>query len=83
MNILLKDYTDTYENIITLRDFTMTVEYPKLNNFIHLHDISHLINEPTCFQSHDPTCIDKILENGKAMFKISKSFESGLWNHHK
>ena len=26
MNILLNDYTKTYENIITLGDFNMTVE---------------------------------------------------------
>ena len=45
--------------------------------------MSHLINEPTCFQSHDPTCIDNILANRKTMFKTSKSFESGLSDHHK
>ena len=36
-----------------------------------------------CFQSHDPTCTDKILANRKTMFKTSKTFESGLSDHHK
>ena len=61
MNILLNYYTETYENIITLGDFNMTIENPQLNGFMQLHDMPHLINEPTCFQSHDPTCIDNIL----------------------
>ena len=50
---------------------------------MQLHDLSRLINEPTCFQSHDPTCIDNTLTNRKTMFKLSKTFESGLWDHHK
>ena len=48
MIVLLNDYTETYENIITPGDFNMTVENPQLNGFMQLH-MSHLINEPTCF----------------------------------
>ena len=55
INLLLNDYTETYENRITILDFNMTVENPQLNGFMQLHDMSQLINEPTCFQSHDPT----------------------------
>ena len=50
---------------------------------MQLHDMSNLMNEPTCFQSHDPTCIGNILTNQKAMFKTSKTFESGLSDHYK
>ena len=71
MNILLDDYTETYENIITLGDFNLTVENPQLNGFIQLHDMSHLINKPTCFKSCDSSCIGNILTNGK----ISETFE--------
>ena len=49
MNILLNDYTETYENIIILGDFNMTVENPPLNGFMKLDDMPHLINEPTPF----------------------------------
>ena len=81
--ILLNDYTETYENIITFGNFNMFFENPQLNGFIQLHDISHSINEPTYFQSHDPPCIDNILTNRKTMFKTSKTYESGLLDHHK
>ena len=54
MNILLNDYTDT-----------LTVENPQLNGFMQLHGMPHLINEPACFQLHDPTGIDNILTKRK------------------
>ena len=54
----------------------MSAENPQLNGFVKLHDMPHLINKLTCFQSHDPTCIDNILTNRKTMFKTSKTFES-------
>ena len=82
MNILSDNYTETYENIIILGHFNMTVENPQLNGFVKLL-MSHLINEPTCFESHDPTCIDNILANQKTTFKTSKTFESALSDHHK
>ena len=83
MNILLNDYTETSENLITLGDFNKTVYNSQINGFIQLHDMSHIINEPICFQLHDPTCINNILTNGKTMFNTSKTFESGLSGHHK
>ena len=57
MNILLNDITDT-----------LTVENPQLNGFMQLHGMLHLINEPACFQSHDPTRIDNILTKRKNNF---------------
>ena len=44
MIVLLNDYTETYENIITPGDFNMTVENPQLNGLMQLHDMSRLIN---------------------------------------
>ena len=61
----------------------MTAENPQVNSIMQLHDMSHLINEPTYFQWHDPTCTENILTNQKTMFKTSKTFESGLSDHHK
>ena len=60
----------------------MTVQNPQLNGSMQLH-MSNLMNEPTCFKSHDPNCIGNILTNQKAMFKASKSFESGLSDNYK
>ena len=61
----------------------MTVQNSHLNGFMQLHGMSHVINEPACFQSHDPTCIDNILTKRKTMFKTSKTFENGLSDYHK
>ena len=48
-----------------------------------MQDISHPTNEPIFFQLHDPTCVENILTKRKNMFKTSKTFESGLSDHHK
>ena len=74
---------EIYENMITLGDFNMTVENPRLNAFMLSHGMFHFINEPTCFQSHDPTCISNILTNIKTIFRTSKTFERSLLKHHK
>ena len=50
---------------------------------MQIYNLSPLIKEPTCFQSHSPTCIDNFLTNQKAMFKLSRLFETGLSDHHK
>ena len=42
-----------------------------------------MMKEPTCYQSQNPNCIDYFLNNGKALFKHSETFETGLSNHHK
>ena len=73
----------TYENIINFGEFNMAVQNPQLNGSMQLHDMSNLMNEQTCYQSHDPTCIGNILTNQKAMFKTAKTFESGLSDHYK
>ena len=49
MNILLNDCMETYENIIILGGFSMTLDNPQLNGFMQLLDMSHLNNELTCF----------------------------------
>ena len=75
MNILLNDYTEMYENIITIEDFKMTVDNPQLNGFTELQDMYYLNN--------DPTCTDNILASRKIMFNTSKTFENDLSDHHK
>ena len=69
--------------MITLGDFNMTGENPQLNGFMQLHDMSHLINEPTNCESHGPTYNGNILKSRKTMFKTFKTFENGLSDHHK
>ena len=59
----------------------MTTENLHLNNLIQIFNLNALIKTPTCCQSHNPTCIDYILTNQKAQFKLSKTFETGLSDH--
>ena len=61
----------------------MSVENSHLQNLMEMYDLSPVIKEPICFQSHNPTCIDNFLTNQKAMFKVSRLFETGLSYHHK
>ena len=61
----------------------MSVENSHLQNTMQIYNLSPLTKEPTCFQSHNPTCIDNFLTNQKAMFKLSRLFESDLSDHHK
>ena len=61
----------------------MSIENVQLNTLLQLFNLNALINSPTCYQSHIPTCIDHILTNQKSLFKFSKTFETGLSDHHK
>ena len=61
----------------------MSIENVQLNTLLQLFNLNALINSPTCYQSHIPTCIDHILTNQKSLFKFSKTFETGLSAHHK
>ena len=61
----------------------MGIENVHLNPLLQLFNLNALINSPTFYQSHIPTCIDHILTNQKSLFKFSKTFETGLSDHHK
>ena len=56
-----------------------------LNHYVtsYENNLNAPIKTPTCYQSHNPTCIDNILTNQKALFILSKTFETGLSDHHK
>ena len=70
----LNHYIPSYENILLLGDLNMTTENLHLNNLVQIFNLNALIKTPTCNQSHNPTCIDNILTNPKALFKFSKTF---------
>ena len=60
-------YIPSYENILLLGDLNMTTENLCLNNLMQIFNLNALIKTPTCYQSHNPTCIDNILTNQKAL----------------
>ena len=48
-----------------------------------INSLKVLIKKPTCYKSNTPSCIDLILTNGKCLFELSNTFETGLSDHHK
>ena len=70
-------------NTIILGDFNMSFENSHLQNLMQIYDLCPLIKKPTCFQSHNSTCIGNFLTYQKAMFKLSRLFETGLSDHHR
>ena len=59
----------------------ISVENSHLQSFMQINNLSLLIKEPTCFQSHKPKCIDNFLTNQKPVFKLSRLFETGSSDH--
>ena len=56
----------------------MTTENLHLNNLMQIFNLNALIKTKTCYQSHNPTCIDNISTNQKALLTLSKAIETGL-----
>ena len=50
---------------------------------MQIYDLFPPVKKPACFQSHNPTCIDNFVRNQKAMFKLSRLFETGLSDYQK
>ena len=83
LSAMIDYYSDSYENILTLGDFNMEVGVDvNFNPFIERHALYSLIKEPTCFKSKKGRCIDLILTNKKHSYFSSKTFETGMSDHH-
>ena len=76
-------YWRTYENILTIGDFNLSVDNSYLEDFTQGYDLGSLIKKPTFYQSSTPSCIDLILSNRESLFKWSNTFETDLSDHHK
>ena len=50
----------------------MNIENVHFNTLLQLFNLNALINSPTCYQSHIPTCIDHILTKQKSFFDFPK-----------
>ena len=79
---VIDNYSKNLHNIIAIGDFNLTVDDPKMREFMKNYNLYNLIKTPTCFKGK-PNCIDLILTNRKYNFQNSKSFETGLsdWHH--
>ena len=78
ISAIINEYSAQYEYIVIFDDFNMSVENSHFQNLMQIYDLSLLIKEPTCFQSHNPTCIDNFLTNQKAMLMLNRLFETGV-----
>ena len=68
---ILNHFSSKYENLIIIGDLKMSTENVYLNTRLQLFNLNVLINSPTCYQSHIPTCINHILTNQKYLVKFS------------
>ena len=83
----LSDFLDfhssSYNNIIILGDFNVSVEEPHMKTFSENYSLQNLIKQPTCYKNPSrPTCIDLILTNVPRSFQSTCVIEKGLSNFH-
>ena len=72
-----------YENIFIMGDFNIESNDNKLESLLETYGLYSLNKEPTCFKSIKGTCIDLLLTNKKYSFFNTKTFETGMSDHHK
>ena len=75
-------YSRTYDSIMVLDDFNLEVNNPTIRSMMNDHNLSSLIQTPTCFKSASGRCIDLILTNCKHGCFNSKTFETGFSDFH-
>ena len=75
-------YLQNFENLFIIGDLNMTTKNTHLNDLLQIYDLTAFIQEPTCYQSQNPNCIDHFLTNRRT-FKHCQTLETGLSDHHK
>ena len=78
---MLDYYLKHYEYKVIFGDFNKNPVKPEMNTFLNTENLTHLINENTCFKGAG-SYIDLILTNSKYSFQYSSSVETGLSDHH-
>ena len=81
ISLILDYYLPMYENFVVIGGFKVAVEDSHLEAILQTYDLNSLIKKPSCYQFHTPSCIDLILTNGKHLFQLSNTFETGIPNH--
>ena len=67
----LDTITTKYEKVLILGDFNATPENQTVKDFCHVHNLDHLINEPTCYKNpNNPSCIDLMITNTLTVLRI-------------
>ena len=82
INKVRSKYLDQFENILIAGDFNMTIDNPYLHTLLQLFGLTVLINTPTYYQFYNLTCIDHFFNKIQTLFKLYKTFEISLSDHH-
>ena len=63
MGKAIDHYSNFREIFIVLGGFNIEEKQEEIKTFIEIYQIKNFIQQPTCFKSDNPTCIDLILTN--------------------
>ena len=79
---LLTYYLSSHNNILLLGDFNMPFSNKNMKDLYDMFGLSHLIEDPACFKSSNPSCIDNFSTNKKTTFFNLSSVEAGISDHY-
>ena len=82
MGKAIDHYSNRSENFIVLGDSTIKEKQEEIKTFMEIYQLKILIQQPTCFKSDNPKCIDLILTNRPSSFQNSGTIETGLSDFH-
>ncbi|XP_057308019.1 uncharacterized protein LOC130645912 [Hydractinia symbiolongicarpus] len=78
----------TYDNVVVMGDINIdcddssSTRFDSFTTFCETYNLKNLIKQKTCFTNTRASRIDVFLTNKHACFHNSKSFETGLSDHH-
>ena len=79
---LLTYYRSSYGNILLLGDFNMSFSNKNMKDLCDMFELNHIIKDPTCLKSSNPSCIDNFYANKNTMFLSSSTVETDISDHH-
>ena len=66
------------DNILLLGDFNMSFSNKSMKDLCDMFELNHLIKDPTCFKSSNPSCIDNFYTNKMTTFFNSSTVDNAL-----
>ena len=79
---LLTYYRSSYDNVLLLGDYNMSFSNKNMMDLCNIFELNHLIEDPTCFKSSNPSCIDNFYTNRNTLFFNSSTVETGISDNH-
>ena len=78
---LLTYCRSSYDNILLVGDFNMSFSNKNMKDLCDMFELNHLIKDPTCFKSSNPSCIDNFYTNKKTIFFNLSTVDTGISDH--